>query len=263
MTKSRDLANAATALNAVTAGELTYLDGVTSAIQTQMDAKAPSSTAVTLTGTQTLTNKTLTSPALTTPTISTATTNGDILYGTGSGALARLGIGTTGQILNVTAGVPAWATPSSGTPAFSGVLLTGTSAQTIASTTATLITFNTETYDTDSYHNNSTNTSRITIPSGKSGYYLITFMVSWAVNGGDGHRTVYIKKNTSTYLHGGASVRPSGVVNTSVMYTIIANLSATDYIELEVYQSGAGGNLNVDKDSTYLNTYFNAQYLGA
>jgi hypothetical protein len=35
MTKARDLANAATALGAVTATELSYLDGVTSAIQTQ------------------------------------------------------------------------------------------------------------------------------------------------------------------------------------------------------------------------------------
>jgi hypothetical protein len=117
MTKARDLANASTALSAVSATELAFVDGVTSAIQTQMDAKAPSSTAVTLTGTQTLTNKTLTSPALTTPTISTATTNGDILYGTGSGALARLGIGTTGQVLNVASGVPAWATVS-GAPDF-------------------------------------------------------------------------------------------------------------------------------------------------
>ena len=127
MTKARDLANAGTALTTVSATELGYLDGVTSAVQTQMDAKAPSSTAVTLTGTQTLTNKTLTSPALTTPTISTATTNGDILYGTGSGALARLGIGTTGQVLNVASGVPAWTTASSGaltkisTQTFSGV----------------------------------------------------------------------------------------------------------------------------------------------
>jgi hypothetical protein len=40
MTKARDLANAATALSAVTATELGYLDGVTSALQTQMDAKA-------------------------------------------------------------------------------------------------------------------------------------------------------------------------------------------------------------------------------
>jgi hypothetical protein len=37
MSKARDLANAATALNAVTAAELTYIDGVTSPIQTQIN----------------------------------------------------------------------------------------------------------------------------------------------------------------------------------------------------------------------------------
>ena len=37
MTKARDLANAATALNAVTATEIGYVDGVTSAIQTQIN----------------------------------------------------------------------------------------------------------------------------------------------------------------------------------------------------------------------------------
>jgi len=69
-------------------------------------------TAVTVdkTTAQTLTNKTLTSPALTTPTISTATTNGDLLYGTGSGALTRLGIGSSAQVLTVASGVPSWAT---------------------------------------------------------------------------------------------------------------------------------------------------------
>ena len=65
--------------------------------------------------TDTLTNKTLTSPALTTPTISTATTNGDLLYGTGSGALARLGIGATSTVLTVVAGVPSWVAASAGT----------------------------------------------------------------------------------------------------------------------------------------------------
>ena len=42
MTKARDLANASTALSAVDATELGYLDGVTSAVQTQIDTKAPS-----------------------------------------------------------------------------------------------------------------------------------------------------------------------------------------------------------------------------
>jgi hypothetical protein len=37
MTKARDLANAATALSAVSATELGYLDGVTSAVQTQIN----------------------------------------------------------------------------------------------------------------------------------------------------------------------------------------------------------------------------------
>ena len=74
MSKARDLANAGTALTTVDATELGYLDGVTSAVQTQIDTKAPSSTAVTLTGTQTLTNKTLTSPA-----INTAIATGAIL----------------------------------------------------------------------------------------------------------------------------------------------------------------------------------------
>jgi hypothetical protein len=44
MTKARDLANAGTALATVDATELGYLDGVTSFVQTQMDAKAPSIT---------------------------------------------------------------------------------------------------------------------------------------------------------------------------------------------------------------------------
>jgi hypothetical protein len=45
MSKARDLANAGTALGAVTATELGYVDGVTSAIQTQIDAKLATATA--------------------------------------------------------------------------------------------------------------------------------------------------------------------------------------------------------------------------
>jgi hypothetical protein len=89
MSKARDLANAGTALGAVTATELGYVDGVTSAIQTQIDAKTAKST---------------------------LTTTGDIYYASSASTPARLGIGSTDQILKVTGGVPAWATPASSAP---------------------------------------------------------------------------------------------------------------------------------------------------
>jgi len=65
---------------------------------------------VTTTATQTLTNKTLTSPALTTPTISTLTTAGDLLVGTGSGAIARVAGGIATYVLtsNGATSAPSW-----------------------------------------------------------------------------------------------------------------------------------------------------------
>ena len=113
MTKARDLANSAAAFASVSATELGYVDGVTSAIQTQMDAKAPSSTAVTLTGTQTLTNKTLTSPVIASVINNTLTsTTGDIIYASAANTPARLGIGSSAQVLTVASGIPSWATPA-------------------------------------------------------------------------------------------------------------------------------------------------------
>jgi hypothetical protein len=85
MTKARDIASAAPAPSTVSATELGYLDGVTSAIQTQLDAKTAKST---------------------------LTTTGDIYYASSANTPARLGIGSTDQVLKVSGGVPAWATPA-------------------------------------------------------------------------------------------------------------------------------------------------------
>ena len=45
---------------------------------------------------------------------SLTTTTGDIIYASGANTPARLGIGTSNQVLTVSGGVPTWATPSSG-----------------------------------------------------------------------------------------------------------------------------------------------------
>jgi hypothetical protein len=90
MSKARDIASAAPAPSTVSATEIGYLDGVTSAIQTQLDAKTAKST---------------------------LTTTGDIYYASAANTPARLGIGTASQILAVNSGAtaPEWvAAPSSG-----------------------------------------------------------------------------------------------------------------------------------------------------
>ena len=98
MTRARDLAS--TALNnLVSSTELGYVDGVTSSIQTQLDSKAPSSTAVTLTGSQTLTNKTLT-----TPVIASISNTGTITFPTSSDTL--VGKATTDYLTNKTLTAP-------------------------------------------------------------------------------------------------------------------------------------------------------------
>ena len=135
MTKARDRASAAPAPSTVSATELGYLDGVTSAVQTQLDAKAPSSTAVTLTGTQTLTNKTLTNPVIASVINNTLTsTTGDIIYASSANTPARLGIGSTGQVLTVASGIPSWAA-AGGSSKVVQIVMGNTSTQTITTST--------------------------------------------------------------------------------------------------------------------------------
>jgi hypothetical protein len=55
--------------------------------------------------------------------LSTVTANGDLIVGTSSGAVGRLGVGSTGQVLSVSGGSPAWATPATPTTAKNFTLL--------------------------------------------------------------------------------------------------------------------------------------------
>lgn len=64
---------------------------------------------------------------------STVTTNGDLIYGTGSATLSRIGIGSTGNVLTVAAGIPSWAAPAAG-----GMTLLSTTALSAASTSVAI-----------------------------------------------------------------------------------------------------------------------------
>ena len=186
---------------------------------------------------------------------SLTTTTGDLIYASSANTPARLGIGSSGQVLSVSGGVPAWATPA---PTFSGCGLTQSSAQSISNTTQTDLTFDTESFDTDAYHSTSSNTARITIPSGKGGYFLVTARVSYASNS-TGTRGLWLRKNgTEVATCFTQPVATSDI--TTVQINQIMALAVGDYITMNAYQ-GSGGALNTAVDQG--KTYFAIQYLGA
>ena len=116
MSKARDLANAGTALGAVTATELAYVDGVTSAIQTQIDSKIGSASAIN-------------------PTIVDA--KGDIIAATAADTVSKLTVGSNDTVLTAdssTATGLKWATPAAG-----GMTLLSTTTLSGATTTISSI----------------------------------------------------------------------------------------------------------------------------
>ena len=186
-------------------------------------------------------------PVITNSSTDLITTAGDLLYGTAADTVARLGIGTAGQVLKVNSGAtaPEWGAASA---SFKGVRLEKTAAQSVANATYTAITYTGETYDTSNYHDNSTNTSRITIPAGLGGYYLIAYQISWSTNG-NGQRLVRIYVNGSTIPYMNGFANPSSGYDNNFAGATILSLAAGDYIELFGYQD-SGGSLNCNGNNS-------------
>jgi hypothetical protein len=195
------------------------------------------------------------------PTTDVVTTAGDLIYATGADAVTRLGIGTAGQVLKVNSGATAPEWGAAAASSFVGVSAYLSSNQTISNNTFAAISWNAEYYDTDNFHSLSTNTSRLTVPSGKGGKYLITGSISWAANATE-TRTVTIYKNGSivNYLDQMMAVTTSQR-RTVQAYNIVIDLVASDYIEIFVWQT-SGGNLDVTSDFDLI-TSVQMSYLGA
>jgi hypothetical protein len=154
------------------------------------------------------------------------TTTGDTIYSSSGSTPARLGIGSTGQVLTVAGGVPSWATPAGGAT-FSGVSLYKSANQSIANTT-------------------------------EVGYFLITAQATFGQNA-TGIRAATLKKNGTVVIeyiinNQGASAYPVMVFNKTVAAV------ATDYFQLFMYQD-SGGSLNAISGNG--NSFFNMTYLGA
>jgi hypothetical protein len=180
---------------------------------------------------------------------------GDLIGATAADTPARLAVGTNGQVLTADSTAAtglAWATPSAGS-SFAGAYVTNSTNTTVSNNTLTTLAFNQETYDTNAFHDNSTNNSRLTIPSGKAGYYLVTAQGQWDVNA-TARRELILYKNGSAI--GGQEVTASSSAYPSHSFNLPLSLAVGDYLEIKCYQ-GSGGNL------IFYTQQFQVSYLGA
>jgi hypothetical protein len=184
---------------------------------------------------------------------------GDLIAATAADTVSRLGVGANGTVLTADSAEATgmkWATPSSGGTTFSGVKLKAVASQAIANNTDTALAFNSEDFDTDGFHDNSTNNSRITIPSGKAGYYQIGTLIDLD-NSSAGARSITIKKNGTTDK---AFYATPTVNYPSANLETILYLAVGDYVQFFTTQN-SGGTVNQFVDGA--NGQFYAFFIGA
>jgi len=163
---------------------------------------------------------------------------GDIIAATADNTVARVAVGTDGQVLTADAASSAgvkWSTPSS-TSSFVGAAIYNNTALSASNSTTTTMTFNLELYDTNSFHDNSTNNSRFTIPSGKAGYYEVNYNTVYQGYSSAATLFFLIFKNGSQVVNNKAAAA-GGSGEQNFMYSRIMNLAVGDYVELKVWQN--------------------------
>jgi hypothetical protein len=175
--------------------------------------------------------------------------NAGTLVGTRRGINFLAGTGITRTITDDAANNEVEVTLAQTLPTEGSVRVYHSSTQSAAHNTNTALAFNSERWDTNSYHDTSTNTSRLTVPSGMAGKYVITGHVGWAASSA-GQRQQWLQLNGSTRIAETTIPPPGAFAFAMPPLATIYDLAVGDYVELVVVQS-TGGALDAISTANY------------
>ncbi|TNE36263.1 MAG: hypothetical protein EP348_07280 [Alphaproteobacteria bacterium] len=135
----------------------------------------------------------------------------------------------------------------SGSAAHSGALVLLSADQTIPTSTDTILDWDSESYDTNGFHESVTNPSRLTVPAGIT-KAVLTAQIRWGSNS-SGIRQCYVNKNGAASFDG-RPVQSMAAQTTPTFQTLLSpvlGVTEGDYFEIGVWQN-SGGSRTVDSN---------------
>ena len=130
-----------------------------------------------------------------------------------------------------------------------GARVFNSAASEVNNTVWTSVGFQSERRDTDAFHDNVTNKSRMTIPTGLGGIYAVGGHLAFGANS-TGRRHLRIQKGGSTTLAEQRMVALTSVATVLDLHTV-THLNDSEYVEIQIWQSsGAGLSILAGGDNT-------------